>query len=804
MPLPGAAAAMLSPGMAAETRIPAFCTQCRSRCGCVAVVAEGRLKRVEPMPGHPSGAALCPKGLAAPELVHHPDRLTRPLRRTAPKGAADPGWVPIPWDEALDEIAGHMARIRDRHGPEQVAFSVTTPSGTHISDAIAWVERLIRAFGSPNTIYATEICNWHKDFATRFTFGTDIGTPDIAHSDGILLWGNNPAATHLSRAVEIRKARRRGARLIVVDPRPTPFARQADCWLRPLPGTDQALALGLAHLLLSEGRFDRDFVRDWSNAALLVRADDGLFLRQSDLQPGGDPAILLAAAADGAGLLRYDSRAGRWLDDPAQAVLQADRPVTLPGGVVRCRSALALFAEAAAAFPPARVAAATGVPEAELHRAAALIGECRALSYYAWSGVGQSATATQTDRAIAILYALTGCYGGRGGNVPGAAAPFADNSGSELMPEAQRARALGLAERPLGPGLMGWVTARDVYRAALGEGPYPVRMLVSFGGNLLTAQPDTELARRALAALEFHVHADLFPNPTAAWADIVLPVASSWEREGLRTGFDASLEGLRLVQLRPAVLPPVGEARGDTEIVLALAQRLGLAEVMFGCDADRGHDHVLAPAGLDVATLRARPEGVTVPGEVPLRAHALPGPDGAPRGFPTPTRRVEIYSERLLHHGQPPLPVVRPGDLPPATPPDPAYPVRLCNAKTLVFCHSQHRNIPALRRLMPDPLLEMAADVAEARGIAEGEWVSVATPAGSFVARARILADAAPGTVFAQHGWWVEGPPGSPYAGRALAASMNGAIDTARADPVSGSIPLRAAWCAVRKLAAAE
>ena len=191
-------------------RTPAFCTQCRSRCGCVAVVHAGRLTRIEPLPGHPTGEKLCPKGRAAPELVYHKDRLTVPLRRTAPKGSPDPGWQPIEWDDTLDEIARRMQAIRIQHGAEQVAFSVTTPSGTHISDSISWIERLIRAFGSPNIIYATESCNWHKDFATCFTFGHDIGTPDFAETDCVLLWGNNPAATWLARAVEVQKGQAAG------------------------------------------------------------------------------------------------------------------------------------------------------------------------------------------------------------------------------------------------------------------------------------------------------------------------------------------------------------------------------------------------------------------------------------------------------------------------------------------------------------------------------------------------------------------------------------------------------------------
>ena len=776
--------------------LPAFCTQCRSRCGCIAVVEDGRLTAVEPDPTHPTGAKLCPKGRAAPELVYHPDRLTTPLRRTAPKGADDPGWQAISWDEALCEIAERMSAIKERHGAEQVAFSVTTPSGSHLQDSIAWIERFIRAYGSPNTIYATEICNWHKDHATRLTFGHDIGTPDFAHTDCVLLWGNNPAVTWLARVAEIQGAVKRGARMIVVDPRPTAFAKHADAWLKVLPGTDQALALGLAHLLIEAGRFDEAFIRDWTNGPLLVRADNGRFLRESDIEDAGSAQLLYASGEDGR-LLPYDTARGVWPRGMDGIALSTAHRVRTRGGEIACDSAFALYAAVAARWPPARVAEATGVNEAALRMAADILGSAKSLAYYAWNGIGQSATATQTDRALTLLATLTGSVGAAGGNLPGGAAQFADISGGDLLPPSQRDKALGLKERPLGPGLLGYVTARDVYRAVLGAEPYPVRMLFSFGSNLIASQPDTDLARRALARLEFHVHADFFANATAQYADILLPAATSWEREGLRTGFDTSLEALRRVQLRPAVVAPVGEAKSDTDIVIALAQRLGMDEQFFGGRVDAGHDCVLAPAGLSVAQLRAAPGGVTLASRVPHKAYAEELA-GVARGFATPTRRIEVYSEALHAIGQAALPALDEARLPA---PPPGYPLRLGAAKVLAFCHSQHRNIASLRRLMPDPQVEIAPAAAKVRGIGEGDWVRIRTSAGSAVARARLVRDIDPTTVCAQHGWWVDGPAGSPYdTAHRLAANLNAVIDTGIDDPVSGSIPLRASWCEVQKL----
>jgi|SRR5271163_3248274 len=216
--------------MSVEQKV-GFCTLCRSRCGTINTVENGRLISVAAAPDHPTGKATCAKGRAAPEIAHSARRLLKPMRRTRPKTDPDPGWQEISWDEAIDEIARRLIGIRDESGPEAVAFAVSSPSGTSLSDSYDWLERLIRMFGSPNQCNATEICNWHKDFAHIFTFGSGIPTADFAHPDLILLWGYNPANSWLAQAGAVVDAHARGAKLIVVDPRRAGLARHADHWL---------------------------------------------------------------------------------------------------------------------------------------------------------------------------------------------------------------------------------------------------------------------------------------------------------------------------------------------------------------------------------------------------------------------------------------------------------------------------------------------------------------------------------------------------------------------------------------------
>ena len=776
-----------------ERRIPGWCALCRSRCGCISVVRDGRLIGIERDPSHPTGRALCAKGLAAPEQVESPDRALLPMKRTRPKGDTDPGWVRISWDEALDTVAGEMRRLAAESGPESVAFAITTPSGTAISDSIQWVERLMHAFGSPNNCYGTEICNWHKDVATTYTYGTSIGTPDWEHAGCALLWGHNPGTSWIAQARQVADAKARGAKLVIVDPRRAGAANKADLWLRVRPGTDGALALGFARVVLEEGWYDHEFVRNLTNAPFLVHGAEARLLRESDLVAGGAPDRFVAWNTD---TERAEIVPGAPIHG-ARWALGGEMTVTTLDGPTRCRTVLDAYRERCSPFAGEALEAVTGVSPKDVRAAAELLTRSGPLAYYAWSGVGQHTNATQTDRAISCLYALTGSLGRRGGNVELAKVPVHDVSGRDLVTGDQRAKTLGLAERPLGPPRDGWCTSEDLYRAIVTGRPYPIRGLLAFGANLLVSHADAAAGIRALEKLEFYVHADIFPNPTAEYADIVLPVNTPWEREALRVGFEITQAANGRVQLRPPVVASRGESRDDGWIAFALAERLGLGNRFWDGDRDAGYREWLAPSGIGLDTLRSRREGIDVALETPYARYERDG-------FPTPSGRVEIWSETFRAHGQPALPGFEPPATGPRARPDLAarYPLVLTSAKQHMFCHGQHRNLPRLRKLQPHPRLEMHPDTAAARAIADGDWVEIETPGGRFRARASMKAALAPDVVAAQHGWWQAcrelDLPGYPLLGDA-AANLNCAVGAEHADPVSGSTPLRSYLCEVRR-----
>jgi len=778
----------------AVRQVSTFCPLCVSRCGAMATVSEGELVALAPDPAHPTGQALCIKGKAAPELVSHRDRLLYPLKRTNPKGAADPGWQRISWDEALDAVAGRLTELAGDHGPESVVFGSASPSTSAMSDSVDWLMRLKRAFGSPNLIASMELCGWGRFLASTYTYGEPVPgvyLPDLDQAGCILYWGYNPSVARLAHATATTRALRRGARLVVVDPRRAGLASKADHWLRVRPGTDAALALAMTHVMIRRGWYDQDFVRRWTNAPLLVRGDDARLIRADGLFPAGNPGHYVAWDGHSARPVSYDPSSGRYGADEAQLALTGTYEVPSFEGPITCRPVFGLLAGECSRMPPEAAEAVTGVPAAQIVDAARTLWESRPVAFYTWSGLEQHSNATQTVRAIGVLYALTGCLDAPGGNVLFASVPANRIDGFEFLSAEQRAKAIGVAERPLGPARFEFVTGQDFYTAALAG---RARALVNFGSNLVMAHGDSARGRDALAALDFFAHADLFMSPTGQLADIVLPVTSPFEAEALRIGFESSQAAQSLVQLRSPLTPPRGEARSDLQIIFELAVRLGLGQQFFGGDIEAAFRHQLAPSGIALDQLRANPGGVRVPLRTRHRKYAESG------GFRTPTGKIELYSEAFLSVGHSPLPTFEEPAISPRSRPDLAkrFPLVLTCAKSLWFCESQHRNIASVRRSAPEPQIEIHPDTAAARSITAGDWVRISTPSGSVQARAKFNSSLDPSVVCGQHGWWQACPdldlPGYPPYGLE-SANLNLILRQEPSDPISGSSPLRASVC---------
>ncbi|HEY4470459.1 MAG TPA: molybdopterin-dependent oxidoreductase [Stellaceae bacterium] len=795
---------------AAVQRVHTYCALCIARCGAIATVENGRFTRLDPDPGHPTGQALCAKGRAAPELVYHPERLTHPLRRTRPKGDPDPGWERIGWDEALDLTAAAMRRAAEQHGPQAVAFTLSSPSTTAIGDSSGFIQRLANAFGTPNAAITLDVCGWGRAFATRYTYGVgSVGVgaggamPDIANTGCLILWGYNPSYTRLTHATATVEALKRGMRLIVVDPRHVGLASKADLWLRVRPGTDGALALGIANVMIERGWCDRDFIREWSNGPHLVRADTGRLLTEADVSAGGDAKRLLAWDTAAARLVLYDTATGRYDSGTANLALEGEYRMATPQGEVICHPAFELYTRLCRRYPPEAVEAICWIPQTQIQEAARLIWHSRPVSYYAWSGHEQHANVTQTARAMSLLYALTGSFDRPGGNVLFPAPAAAPITGDDLPAAKNMGPTLGLEERPLGPARWKYYATRDLYRAIRQGKPHPVRCVVGFGANVLLAHADGMRGREALKELDFYAHTDLFMNPTAEMADVVLPVASAFERQGLKLGFEISEEAQSRVQLRPAIVPPPGEARSDTAIIFDLAMRLGLAEQFWNGDVDAAYRHQLAPLGFSLEQARAASGGVRVPLQTRHAKHAESDAGGALRGFATPSRKVELYSETFLEHGYPPLPDFEEPQIGPVARPDLAerFPLVLTSAKATLFCQTQHRALPSLRKRALDPEVELHPAAAASRSIAAGNWVSIETPEGSVRARARFNDQLDPRVVVGQHGWWQAcselGAAGyEPFA--PLGANFNLLIGSAAVDPVSGTASHRSYLCEIK------
>jgi anaerobic selenocysteine-containing dehydrogenase len=241
-----------------DSMVKSHCRMCHGGCGVLVYVKDGRVAKIAGDPDCPiNHGTLCSKGIASTQLVYHPDRLTHPVRRVGPKGSGK--WERISWDEALDAIAERMLRYKADHGAESVVLGYGTGRENE-----AAIYRFSNYFGSPNVLTAGHFCYGPRIATSIITCGSNPIADYENNPKCIMVWGNNVVISNPDcyKGEPFSRALNAGAGLIVVDPRLTRAAARADVWLQLRPGTDTALALGMADVIIREELYDREFVRD--------------------------------------------------------------------------------------------------------------------------------------------------------------------------------------------------------------------------------------------------------------------------------------------------------------------------------------------------------------------------------------------------------------------------------------------------------------------------------------------------------------------------------------------------------------
>lgn len=590
--------------------------------------------------------------------------------------------------------------------------SVVMARGTNRGSWIRLFNRFANSFGTPNwTESGGAQCFTPRSFAQQLTFGgIALEWPDAENSNTIMVWGADPPATWAPKARKIMQAKGRGAKLIVVDPVVSNMASKADIWLPVRPGTDVALALGMLNVIINEKLYDEDYVK-----AYTVGFDE--------------------------------------------------------------------LKERVSEYTPEKVSEITWIPAERIIEAARLFAANRPSSIAISATFDEIVDTVQLGRAVSIISAITGNVDVRGGNIfPETAGQVNVDSNDFIMiedlPEELDRKRLGAEKYPL---LSRYLKVNfpmahypTILDAIMTGEPYQIRAMFIMGGNPRLSIANSDMALDALKKVDFLAVADLFLSKTAELADIVLPVASWLEYDGLADSAQATNGHLRIRQK----VTSVGEAQSDTWIMIELAKRMSLKGFW---NSERDYlDYILGPTGMTFEELKNR--GGIIYHE-PNVGSRLKG------GFNTPSRKIELYSQRLKDWGFNPLPFYTEPFESPYSTPDVAekFPFVLTTGRRVsTYFHTAQRNIPALRDIYPEPVAEINSKTAAELGISDGDRVRVETRRGYVIMKAKLTQGIHPKVVAVQHGWPDEANDNRLTDYRACAVGM-------------GSTTLRGLLCNVRR-----
>jgi nitrate reductase (cytochrome) len=677
------------------------CRFCGTGCGVMVGVEKGRVVAVRGDEASPvNRGLLCVKGYHLPGLLYGGDRLLYPQKRNA-----NGSFARVSWDEALDLIATRFADALKQHGPDAVGMY---GSGQWtVFDGYAaqkWVKGGLR---SNNLEPNARLCmaSAVSGFLTQFQSDEPMGCyQDLDLGDDFVLWGNNMAEMHpvlFSRILETAR-QKPATRVVDIATRRTPTTDYADLHVLFKPGTDLALANGILHLLVAEGRIQQSFI------------DENVVFRRG----------IEDLAEIGYGC--YDKQAERYtFEDQAR-----------PSSLSELRTFLADYA-------PDRVSEITGVPVEQIRALASIYGDLSRGTVSLWCmGVNQHVRGTWMNNLITDLHLITGKICRPGSNpLSLTGQPSACGTAREVgtsnnrlpadmvvtNPE-HRAEAEHIWKLPPGtiPATPGY-HAVDMFRAVKrGD----LKALWIQTTNPWVTLPNRSRFDRSPGDGRFIVVSDIYPTLTTAIADLILPAAAWVEREGIFGNTE------RRTQHWKKMIDPPGEAREDAWQVMQVAKRMGMGH-LFPWPEDNWHEPMFEEYrsfglghGKDLASyaqLNAT-RGMLWPvvngKETPYRYTAGYDP------YVKKSKGAHFY--KAVGYGEKAAFWLRPYH-PPAEAPDKTYPFWLTTGRVLEHWHtgSMTRRIPQLYQAVPDAYVEMNRGDAEEAGIRKGDRVKLVSRRGS-------------------------------------------------------------------------
>jgi len=704
--------------MEQKDEIKKIYTACRiedgSNCRIAAHVRDGKLLKVEPAEYPTSGMRhICSKGLCAVrDVVYHPDRLKYPLMRDGARGEGR--WKRISWGEAIDMISENLQKIIDQYGGKAIAF---TPGQLWTSACMAIYQRLASALGS-TWVNLSGFGDAAGPCGDILSYGFPIGhfyTTDMENPKLCVVWGGNYIVTNPLTWRKIRDLKESGTKLIVIDPRFTVTASKADQYVSIRPGTDTALAIGMMRVIRDKGLADTDFLKTYTVAPLLVRNDNGQFLRERDVIDNGSDSCMVWDEAKTCPVRAEDAK--------VPALEKSCNPKDIP-----CKTSYDLLNEVLDQHPIGRTAELTGIPEDVIQQLAiSYATERPAICFRGW-GLQRTFHGDITWRAVTTLAALTGnihLAGPRGFNLNREAFTKVNGRSYHYLP------------------------LLTLYEAIADENPYPVKGLWIAAHNFVNQNPNyNKVINELFPKLDFIITVDLFMNDSARHSDIVLPACSFYEYMDLLPPFDTINPYL---QLQQKAIEPLHECKSHVDIVNTIGRRMGFErEFRYG---DTEYIDMLLDS--DHPSMK----GVT---QERLKKEPIPVPDYEAPVFLTSSGRIEFYSEKMAAHGEA-LPVYKDPVEDVKTTLGEKYPLSVVYGHTKYFKCSMFTNSSIMRSFVPEPFVEINPRDAASRGIENGHMVKVHNDRGFVKARAKVHEGVHPGVVNLTQGWWSENYAGGTH-----------------------------------------